>query len=250
MKRIQILGFALFAVFAFSAVMVSAAFAAEPTGNEPALWLTTGGVEINKEELSEAEGELELRDTKVPIIGAAAVLCSGILDGRVGPGGTDIITELLTLAGVKVPELAEGGTALLCTALEGCEASTTDIELRPDFLPWLTTVLLMTLNSNLEPVELFLDLISEETIAKLGEPGYDLVCLVLGAAVEDLCSGPSSLDLELMPTGELLGTFELEELELEGLLANCTQGGNQSGHIDGSGVIRLASGAELDVSSN
>ena len=94
MRKFNVIGLALFAAFAFSAFAASSAFA------EVHLWLISGA-DVLTLTLVQIEGELLLSDTKTAF-GEVDVLCSGILDGTVGPEGEDEITEVLTLGGVLV----------------------------------------------------------------------------------------------------------------------------------------------------
>ena len=84
MKKIQILGLSLVAVFALSASVASMASAAE--------WLVKGEALLTAAP-SEGTGELELGDAKLGLL----MTCSGILVGTVGPGAADTVTEVLKL---------------------------------------------------------------------------------------------------------------------------------------------------------
>ena len=57
-------------------------------------WLVAG-LEITAELNTEASGKLLLEDTKTAL-GASDILCTGILDGTIGPDGLDVTSELLT----------------------------------------------------------------------------------------------------------------------------------------------------------
>jgi len=236
MRKVYLLGTALVAVFAFSAVIVSAAFA------EEALWLFNSA-EVTTLLPVSIEGELTLSDLKAPG-GVASATCSGFFDGSVGPGEEDEITKVLNLEGTEINELG-GAVHIKCEAKEGACEKTTDIELQPENLPWLTELEFM---SNGE----FLDLITSIKTPAEG-PGWNILCLILGLNIEDLCVGNVSALIELMeePTGMvLLGIFEKTEIEKEGEQATCSLSKEKSGVLNGSGIILdTAEAGELDVSS-
>jgi hypothetical protein len=162
MKKIQIMGLILAAMFAFSALLASTA-SAEPT--LLAEWLING-LEVLTLTLVETTGSVLLADTS----NGSDVICKWIFDGSVGPNGEDEITEVLTLSGVAVT-LA---SPLLCESGAVCEKSTTDVEISPEGLPWHTLLFLMESNNS------FLDLVFSA--------GYVVKCLVLGLAVSDECT--------------------------------------------------------------
>jgi len=201
MRKIHIVAMALFAVFAFSSLAASSAFA---LSFELAEWLV-GGNTVSAELATEGSGELLLEDTKF-----GAVTCDGILDGTVGPGSADLITKVLNLAGVEIGELT--GTGLICTTEKTCETSTTDIEVFPMKLPWDTEI---------------------ELDVETGV-GYDLVlgaeytvkCLLLGILGEDTCSTVETANEAVNVSGgvELKGHSEP--------LGNCTIGGTETGLVE------------------
>jgi hypothetical protein len=217
MKKIHLIGLALFAVFAFSAVSVATASATE------LLWLVDGEpITAEGGEPSETEGELELSDLKTAL-GVAKVLCSGLFVGTVGPGAHDLITGVLNLNSEPIANGDLTGLALDCTNDGNCPSPL----VWPENLPWSTTLELM--GSELEP--LFLDLFSEDGF---GLPAWEVDCTEpLIGLLEDLCEGETSVDLENMPEeNDVLGTFNAAELEAEGLNATCTLGGAGSGVVN------------------
>jgi hypothetical protein len=255
MRKIHLLGLALVAVFAFGAIAATVAVAGEPTGGEKAFWLLNGVAIANGEAngiQTLTEGIIELINLKTGV----KLECSGIFHGTAynlgapDENGFGLVTEILDLNSIGYKELL--GAGIKCTSLTTslCENTGTHPEVWPDNLPWLVTLVLMTLDSEEKAVELFLALFSEDG---KGQPGYEALCLTFGGTitVEELCEGETSADLELMnePTGMiLLGTYTAEELELEGLEAAC-KGEANSGNVAGNGVITPVLGGELDVSS-
>jgi hypothetical protein len=120
MRKIQILGLAAIAVFAFSAVIASSASATT--------WLVEK-TEINKEVASETEGELELlvyeNGTGSTVL--EAVLCSGIFDGFLVPPNLALVVDLLSLNMEEIGSLEEGdvaGKALDCEVIHDAGALT------------------------------------------------------------------------------------------------------------------------------
>jgi hypothetical protein len=251
MKRIQIIGLTLFALFAFGAT-ASSALATE--------WLVeklgfAGSLAV------ETEGELELiklvSSTNSAVL--VALLCSGIFDGFIineGGEALDEIVDLLNLLQETIGELGMAGEelALSCTVTQSASGSLDCVngslaELWPDNLNlvlghvWLTAIELMEPSPG---VILLLDKLFGEGAGL--EPGYDIDCLdaftILG---EELCEGPSSADvtndLTSMPPG-VLGKFS----SAEGIgteLVDCTGTGTQTAELFGEGHT-WAIGLELE----
>jgi hypothetical protein len=250
MKKIQILGLAIVAVCAFSVITAASASATLP-GFVTLLaeWLLNKEP-VNERILVESGGELLLEDNLAPIVGKAAVLCNGVLDGWIEENGLDEITELLTLGGAAVPQTALTGTALLCKAEPtpvGCEESTTDIEVWAIHLPWLTELELVEFPKG-SGLFIIVDLLLEHGH---GAPGWYVSCLVLGVKSEDTCTANTQgVSQEKSVTGGVEGTFS-EKLTLELGLENatCSLGGPGSGVVEGAGVTPPPSGHTLTVSS-
>ena len=81
-------------------------------------WLV-GAKEITAELNVEGSGELLMEDTKTAL-GATDILCSGTVDGTIGPDGLGVASEVLTLGSVAVSSTALSGTALTCTEQNIC----------------------------------------------------------------------------------------------------------------------------------
>jgi hypothetical protein len=278
--RFRILGVALFAVFAVGMGLSSVASAEDygtlcgltPGNNQGLFMKRTAGVceeelaedvnefeqvllllaewlvgakEITTELNTEAPGSLLLEDTKTAL-GASDVLCTGILDGTIGPDGLDVISEVLTEAKAAVSTTVLVGTALTCVEHSVC----VEPLVWAANLPWNT--LLELAETDLGAI--FVDLISS---GGKGNPGWYVECMGLaGLTDECLAEGASE-------TGE--GVFEavnvtagVEAIFLESVtellalkLAHCSQGGAETGVVEEStGVIKPASGTEvLTVSS-
>jgi hypothetical protein len=220
MKKIQIIGMALVAMFAFSALLASTAFA-EPT--LLAEWLING-LEVLTLTLVETTGSILLSDTS----NGSDVVCKGIFDGSVGPNGEDEITEVLTLAEPKVQITL--AAPLLCESGAVCEKSATDVEVAPEALPWHTLLFLMESNNS------FLDLVFSAS--------YNVKCLVLGLAITDECTATLSAGGVSNTTGGVTGAEEaLAPLGL------CSIGGAGTGEVVPlKGNLTTASGG-LTVSS-
>jgi hypothetical protein len=229
MKRLQVLALAVVACSAFGAVLVASASAETSLTAE---WLANG-IKIPAALPSKITGEILMEDNKA-FGGKGAILCSFILDGLVGPGAADTITEVLTLAGVRV-EPKKVGTGLLCTADEGsaCEAATeaSPIEVWPiATLPWKTTIFLTEGGK-------FLDIIEAS--------GFEILCLALKVNVNDSCS-VSSTTLEVVnSTGAQIPSGA--EQSPAGV---CTLGGAGAdiNVAEGTALITLNNGEALTVS--
>jgi hypothetical protein len=185
-------------------------------------WLKNG-TPVTTELAVETSGEILLADTNTPF-GSAALLCSGIFVGTVGPNGADLITKVLSLAGVEITELV--GSGLACSGETLCSSG----EVWILGLPWDTLLILMEDGS-------FLD-------------------LILGAIYHSLCSAVFSFEDEC--TAAETG-FKVENgvsdvlsstLEAASPNATCTQGGAGSGVNQSEGSLTsLVNGETLQVSS-
>jgi hypothetical protein len=220
MRKTYLLGLAMFAVLAYG-VAASSALALE------SVWLVDGAKPVVGV-AADVEGLLELTDLNVPGVGAVTVHCEGLFDGLIGPGKEDLIEEVLTTGGVKV-ELP--GAGLICKRVTtNCEEPTVkDIELWPENLPWLTEIELMAVAPT------WLDLFESGAGGTL--PAYELLCLILGLNVEDLCEGLTSLALdENTIENDVIGLFDFNEpiLSEAGV---CSQGGANAGVLLGEGLI-------------
>jgi len=228
------LGLALLAIFAFSVVATATASAELFLLAE---WLFNGST-ITSELLVESVGELLLEDNKVPILGKAVVLCSGYLDGFVGPGSADLITEVLNLTkeSISTTALSPTGLALECMNQENCpEPLVWAVN-----LPWTTE---LELHEDPGPEEDYVVLI-------LGKPGWEVECMGIGQT--DTCTAETEagflLDNIMMSTP--IALFSEEITELMGLkLAKCTLGGNESGIVQGEGLIEHPEGGTISASS-
>ncbi len=240
MRKIHIVGIAFAAIFAFSMVAASSASAlslwdqctktAAPLEfknadcTEKVAPFEWGWEEIKaKTAIDSLEALLELMSNGI------VVHCVGTLDGFVGPGNEDEVTELLTVAGVLITET----NPVLCTVVADplglCNGVNADADASPDGLPWLT--LLIGTSDILEA-------------GPSGEaPGWLVVCLN-GAGekgLENLCDkvetplAVENLEAEL----EVDLTFNSEELVL------CTVGGAAAGSVKGTVSILLVNGNAL-----
>jgi len=284
MKRFRILGVAFFAVFALCALDVVAAtpavavtvcveLLAETSLWEKrssggvcevelltatslfemvtfllALWLHAGAEVISEltTEASSGTGGLLLEDTGAKV----AVVCSGILDGWVGPNSLDWISEVLTLAGTTVKELVAAET-IACTVETG---TCGEPKIWAIHLGWETEVELWETGT-----ALFGGLTSGFAVLILphtgGEnPGWETECTVLGIKAVDTCKGAEGVFELSLNAAELLGKFSEEFTELMGVkLGECSIGGVETGNVESSeglgGLITLTGGGELTASS-
>ena len=236
MRKVQLLGLVLLALFAFGVFTASAM--ATTLLDE---WLV-GGAAVTTELLVEVEDELLLEDSKVPIIGKVDILCSVIYDGWIGPNSLDYLSEVLNLSGVALSGTPLSGESIDCTDQTGCETNT-------PALIWFLGVPAWTESELLEQTggPFFEDV----TTPVNGEFGYEITdCLILGIAMEDECSTPKVVaELKLEGT-TLLYQFSKAFTELAGSkLVLCTQSKEETGIIEGEGVYELSGGGELANSS-
>jgi hypothetical protein len=230
MKKLHLLGVALVAVFAFAALTAASASAVTFLLAE---WLVNG-LPITAELNTEASGELELEEEILGI--KIALLCSGILDGTIGPNGLDVISELLRLDGVTVVSLTGlVAPALLCTNVANCPSP----EVWAVHLPWGSLVELME-----EGTEVFFaDLILP---AGNGNPGWEILC---SNGTSDECTVAEGVSNKTNEGNNVDTTFSEAFTELAGLkLADCVTGGLEKGLVTGLGTISLVGGGTLAVS--
>lgn len=230
MKRIYIPAVALVAAFSISMLAVPAASAVEFL---LALWLE-GGANVTANLLVEGEGEIELRSLNAGNFGIqVSILCSGIIDGWIGPNSLGWASELLTLAGVLVPTTPLTGAPLLCTNDQNC----TEPEV------WLDV-----------PIEGEIELMVDGTetffVGLAFKAGYYIDCLILGITASELCEAEPAIE---KLTNEANGTVKGETSDAftvlaGGKLGNCTVGGNETAELIGSGIL-LETGVSLSVSS-
>jgi hypothetical protein len=225
MRKVQVLGIALVAMLAFSAVLATAAFAGE--------WLVEGKAITSAEGALNSETEGELKLISYAEKGSASVLaeitCSGIFDGTVGPGSTDTVTTLLNLSKEEINKTALTELALLCNvtldagALTDCKVGTENALLWAINLPWSTEIELM---SNGEELDVFLD-----NAGKM--PGYYVECeSLLGISGTNTCEGGVNIATLTNGTGtptEVLGSFT--KLAAMSERANCTLTGTETGEV-------------------
>jgi hypothetical protein len=267
MKKFRIMGLTLFAMFALGAVLAGQASAApECLEVEPGTGLWNAGctVEnakgnfeliefllalwlINKtaleaELLVEIEGELELEDSKAPIIGNAGVLCNGLLDGWVGPNSLGWVSEMLTLSGGVVNTTALSAPGLICSNLLNCGAENSVWAIN---FGWETELELgesATLGTH------FYNLFSSKNGAKT--IGWEVEC----NGLVDTCETPvviAEVKLNAAGTGTIGEFLDSITLSAGGRLGTCSLGGANSSHVRsvGPGVF-IPDAGELAPSSD
>jgi hypothetical protein len=163
MQRIKILGLALVAVCAASALASASAFAAPE-------WLLNGAAISEPTAVSsKSVGKLLLADLGVGTV----ILCEGTDKGTVGPGSMDLVKEI---------------SATSCTfdAAGSCDSSK-PVTAKAVNLPWLTTLYL-------EGTEIRDDITSEIS-GKL--PGWVVECTVAGIfKIQDECTGLATTGMD------------------------------------------------------
>jgi len=226
MKKFQLLGVALIAVFAFGVIAAASASAVEFLLAE---WLVNGNP-ITTELATESEGELLLEETILGI--KIDKLCSGIFVGTIGPTGEDKITELLNLAlePINLTALVELG--LECVNDQNCPEPL----VWAVHLPWNTLLELMVEGTE----TFFVDLISN---SGAGNPGWYEICM--GNSTSDECTTVEGASKVTNEAGGLVdGEFSEAFTELAGLkLANCSTAGAEHGIVEGLGTTLTSEGA-------
>jgi hypothetical protein len=218
MKKIQILGIALVALFAFSAISASLASAETTLLAEFLL----NGAAITTTVATEGSGELILEDNKAGL----GVTCSGILDGNVSADGKDEVTAVLSLAGVAVTLAAP----LLCKSHKFCEESATDIEASPENLPFKTQL-------ELTEAGAFRDIVTSAS--------YFTACLVLGIKVSEECT---TVNGSYVVKNVAAGVEAVGAVTPNG---TCTTGGANAGELTfvAGNLLKPTAGGTLSVSS-
>jgi hypothetical protein len=206
-------------VFALSAMLAVTASAEVTLLAE---WLKNG-TPVTTELAKETSGEILLEDNKTSF-GAAALLCSWIFDGTVGPNGEDLITKVLSLTGIELGELV--GAGLSCSGETLCSSG----EVWVLGLPWDTLLILMEDGS-------FLDLI-------LGAI-FHLLCVAV-FSFEDECTAVETGFKVENGVGDVLSSTT----EAASPNANCTLGGAGSAVFQSEGSLTsLINGETLQISS-
>jgi hypothetical protein len=207
----------------------------------PAEWLVAGAA-LTSELATQTSGEILLEDTKA-ITGKLAVLCSGILDGRVGLKGLAWVSEVLNLAGEAISSTPLSGLALECTSQTGCETSMA-AKVWPVGLGWeAEAALYEEVGGN------FFALLSLPHSGG-SNPGWEIECLVLGTSDVDECTTAEDIAELTLEGTKLLKKASLAFAELTEIkLLSCSQGGAESGVVEGEGTITLNETGELTASS-
>lgn len=195
MRKLQVCGLLLVAVFALNAIVVSSASAEETLLAE---WLISG---------AGVTGTVNWVDPGEYRVGAKSVekvQCSLIERGTLKADGEDNFTEILTSGEVLVTSTAPA----LCKPSVGCEENATDIEAYPLNLPWKARAFLDIGGGLLELVE-------NET--------WHISCLILGVKAAIECkSTDAEFELlnvaggvEVMGVGQPFGTCPSGEKAFE-----------------------------------
>jgi len=206
------------ALFAFSALSVSAASAAELTF-EKAKFLV-GGVEAPAGTAVDALGEILFES----VLAGASFVCSGLFEGTVGPNGEGSITKVFSLAGVEIKELPEAGIS--CTQEKTCETALAN----PDGLPFKVIAE--------EDEGVFYLLIAGK---------YDFTCTVIGIKIEELCEPPATPGFIGGAVTNL--ATDIEAGEVTEPLATCNGNAEEGGLTNlKTNLIATVSGATLAIS--
>jgi hypothetical protein len=230
MRRIQIIGLMFVVMCAAGVAVASPASAVEFLRAE---WLIAGG-KVTTASADEEEAEMKLIDTNAEGVGVRAeVLCSFILDGTLGPGGADEVTELLNLSREPINLTALTELALVCTDVDNC----TEALVWAEELPWKTEAELMEDGSETFFVDLTLN------------TKFYIECLILGVSANELCQAPTIVsDLTNVAGGTVDEEFSDAFQELAELKLGECGGRPETFILEGLLTVKPASGA-LTVSS-
>jgi len=230
----RILGLALVAVFAFSAILAATA-SAETT--LLADWLINGLIPTSAQP-AVTEGSLELEEMTH---GGTLILCSGSFHGTVsGNSGEDEITLVEDLVGNDVTATS-AQRWVNCEYLKTspCEATVGElVEVFPLGLPWKTLLVLIV---NEKGAEVFDDLITTATA------GYLVECKVLGIKADISCVGATGGLVE-NGASDVLSEFVLTDGIVTPLAKCSTPLGEGEGLLGGAGLTTSTAGT-LTVSS-
>jgi|ERR1700722_7169284 len=225
MKKIQIVGLTLVAVFACSAFAVTSSFAAGK------ILLNGGAVPAGGIPFSITES-VEMEDMKS--VGPPTILCSGTSVGTIAAGGaTGSIIEFLTLAGEAL-EVGTGKKEYLVECEDMKSICSNPVDVTAINLPWSGEVEKMAAG----PEEYLL--VGLDVAGK--DPGYSINCNSILGLVSDTC------------TAEAAGAQGVLKNETGGLLAEgssnettsppgtCSVGGAKQALVIGNGFVVSTSG--------
>jgi len=225
-------GLALFVMFAFGAFAATSAFA-------------EGKLLLNGEAILallniEASGELLLKDTKVT--GPPEIVCAGIFDVDVEPGGVLGFVEALLTSTKELLEGATAGSDLIECKKDLKNLCSTPVDVEVLSLPGHVEIELMLVGTASVYLLIFLEE-AEKT------PHYIVHCKTILGEMEDLCEGLSSARLN-NTAEDVLGYFNAlaitEPFGAATETAACSLGGAASGVFESI----TKEGAELDVEAS
>jgi hypothetical protein len=210
MSRIRILGLALVAAFAMSAVAATAASAA-PVWEEE-----VGGVfkPITVAKASTSTGTLKLKDTGT-LLGESEVECTGTDKGTVGAGSADTITE------IKATE---------CKGIKVCKAPVTAeaLNVAPKLAGGVWQTALETVGTETR------DKVTTTSGTKV--VGWTVTCETSFGKQTDVCESASTTTaMTNNANGTVTATFDAKSPS-----AKCSLGNATSGHVLGTDVLKAA----------
>jgi len=231
MRKIGVVTLALMGLFMVGAMTASSALATTPQ-------ILAGGKTIEVLLFFQISGELLLEDTKASILGNPDLLCSGIFDGMIEPGGAlGFIEELLMLSGELLNELGvlngAGNDMIDCTDHNNlCSSGETEkVLLTVLGMPWHFVIELVEVGGK----DVYRAALQRET-GKI--PSYEATCETALGTIKDLCEteeGTTTQALLENTTEGLLGEFT-EKDQAEGgttEAGKCTLGGAKTGLLAG-----------------
>src|ERR1700722_1246401 len=196
MKKIQIVGLTLVAVFACSAFAVTSSFAAGK------ILLNGGAVPAGGIPFSITES-VEMEDMKS--VGPPTILCSGTSVGTIAAGGaTGSIIEFLTLAGEAL-EVGTGKKEYLVECEDMKSICSNPVDVVAGNMPWSVEIEKMAAGAE----EYLLTILN----IKGKVPAYTLDCNSILGLISDTCTAPAVGEQAVMKNevGGLLAEFSNNE---------------------------------------
>jgi len=219
MRKIRILGIAVFAVLALGAMATTSFGAVSQI-------LVNGAKFESGSLLVFVKGEILLEDSGA----GAAVLCSGWFNvDLIGATGGVVLGEFLGITNLSGTE----ETSVECTGQKTCEGTKNVVT--PVNFPWNADLELMTGS------EEYLLVILDTEASK--DPGYMVDCNTIIGLITDECKGQTSAWLLTLTSSTLEGEFNASSEA-----GNCSVGGTGTGLVTGTGEIVHPEGVPLALS--
>jgi hypothetical protein len=242
MRKISVITLALTGLLMVGAMTASSALATTPQ-------ILANGKTITELLFLQLSGEALLEDTKASILGNPDLLCSGIYNGMIEPGGASgFVEELLMLSGELLNEAGvlngAGNDMIDCTDHNSlCSKGETEEVLETALnLPWHMRVGLLEIGGK--------DVYIGETLREAGKvPAEEITCETALGTLKDICEveeGTTSDALLENTAGGVLGELT-EKDKAEGGITEaekCSIGGSKTALQSGDSFITESGSAK------